>query len=211
MKKLNNNGFVLAETLVVTVFIMTIFTILYNNFFPLIGEYEKREYYDDVDSKYQVFWLKNFAQHSDFQFPNLAASNGFAEYNITKDTDYDNDDDNAANDNDDVNNRFCALFKASAKTQKQMCLEFCRQANVDKIVLTNYNITNYKSSVSDEDGWGDYINYLPNYKNPSLNGAKYRVIARFKRQKEDQEILATDTNKEDYFYAYSTIEVNRNA
>ena len=47
--KLNKKGFVLAETLVVAVFMATIFTIIYVNFYPLIGEYEKREVYDDVD------------------------------------------------------------------------------------------------------------------------------------------------------------------
>ena len=51
MLKFNNKGFVLAETLVVTVFLMVIFGMLYSNFYPLIGEYEKRETYDDVDSK----------------------------------------------------------------------------------------------------------------------------------------------------------------
>ena len=51
MKKINNKGFVLAETLVVTVFLMVLFTMIYSNFYPLIGEYEKRENYDDVDGK----------------------------------------------------------------------------------------------------------------------------------------------------------------
>ena len=53
--KLNKKGFVLAETLVVAVFMATIFTIIYVNFYPLIGEYEKREFYDDLDSKYDIY------------------------------------------------------------------------------------------------------------------------------------------------------------
>ena len=56
-KKLNNGGFVLVETLIVSVFVMSIFSILYNNFFPLMGEYEKREVYVDVDAKYATFWI----------------------------------------------------------------------------------------------------------------------------------------------------------
>ena len=40
-KKSNNKGFILVETLIVSVFIMAIFSILYTNFFPLIGEYER--------------------------------------------------------------------------------------------------------------------------------------------------------------------------
>ena len=51
MIKNNEKGFVLAETLVVSVFIMTIFTLMYVNFYPLMAQYEKREFYDDLDSK----------------------------------------------------------------------------------------------------------------------------------------------------------------
>ena len=60
--KLNKKGFVLAETLVVAVFMATIFTIIYVNFYPLIGEYEKRENYDDLDSKYDIYRLKRLEQ-----------------------------------------------------------------------------------------------------------------------------------------------------
>ena len=63
MKK-NNNGFVLVETLVVTVFVMAIFSVIYVNFYPLAGEYERREFYDDVDSKYETYWIKRFIQGS---------------------------------------------------------------------------------------------------------------------------------------------------
>ncbi len=73
MKKnrLNNKGFVLAETLVVTVFLMILFSMLYTNFYPLIGEYEKRENYDTVDGKYAVFWLKRMIEDKSY---NLLAS-----------------------------------------------------------------------------------------------------------------------------------------
>ena len=66
MKKLNNNGFVLAETLVVTVFLMVIFSMIYSNFYPLIGEYEKREVYDDVDGKYSIYWIKKLIEDSSY-------------------------------------------------------------------------------------------------------------------------------------------------
>ena len=188
MKKLDNKGFVLAETLVVTVFIMTIFTILYNNFFPLIGEYEKREHYDDVDSKYQVFWLKNFAQHSNFQFPNLASSNGYKEYNSSND--------------------FCKFTGENANTQIEMCKQYFQSAGVKKVYLSTYNISNLKNNIEDTGGFSDYINYLPTYKNPSLNGARYRVIASFKRKIEVQN---TSSEDEDYYYSYATIEVKRDA
>ena len=58
MKK-NNKGFVLVETLVVTVFVAAVFSVIYINFYPLIGEYERRDFYDDLDSKYGAYWVKS--------------------------------------------------------------------------------------------------------------------------------------------------------
>lgn len=62
MKKLDNKGFVLSETLVVSVFLMVLFTMIYTNFYPLIGEYEKRENYDDADGKYLAYWIKKIIE-----------------------------------------------------------------------------------------------------------------------------------------------------
>lgn len=73
LKKLNNKGFVLAETLVVTVFLMVIFTMIYSYFYPLIGEYEKRENYDDIDSIYAIYWLKRVIEDSSY---NIAGNSG---------------------------------------------------------------------------------------------------------------------------------------
>ena len=58
MKNLNNRGFGLVETLIVSVFVMGIISLVFVNFYPLIGEYEKREVYDDVDGKYAAYWMK---------------------------------------------------------------------------------------------------------------------------------------------------------
>ena len=66
MRKLDNKGFVLAETLVVTVFLMILFTMVYSNFYPLIGEYEKRETYDDVDGKYVAYWIKKLIENGSY-------------------------------------------------------------------------------------------------------------------------------------------------
>lgn len=66
MKKLNQKGFALAETLIVTVFLMVLFGMIYSSFFPLIGEYEKREVYDDIDGKYSVYWIKRMIESSEY-------------------------------------------------------------------------------------------------------------------------------------------------
>ncbi len=69
MKKINSSGFVLAETLIVSVFLMVIFAMLYSSFMPLVGEYEKRETYDDVDGKYAVYWIKRMIEDDSYSIP----------------------------------------------------------------------------------------------------------------------------------------------
>ena len=74
MKKLNRKGFILAETLVVSVFLMVMFTMIYSNFFPIIGEYEKRENYDDVDGKYTAYWIKKMIESDGYNLDSVSAS-----------------------------------------------------------------------------------------------------------------------------------------
>lgn len=76
MKKFSNKGFVLAETIIVAVFMVTIFSALYTNYFPLMANYEKREYYDDLDSKYIAFWLKYMIQDPAYEMDNCTSSDG---------------------------------------------------------------------------------------------------------------------------------------
>ena len=88
MKKINSSGFVLAETLVVTVFLMTIFAMLYSSFLPLVGEYEKRENYDNVDGKYAVYWIKRMIEDSSYHIPctasnNLIKTKGYVRFNCS--------------------------------------------------------------------------------------------------------------------------------
>ncbi|MBR2828542.1 MAG: hypothetical protein IKE70_04865, partial [Bacilli bacterium] len=78
----NEKGFVLAETLMVCVFLLIIFGMIYTNFYPIIGEYEKRETFDDVEAKYSVFWIKKIIEDSSY-VPNSTdqsnySTNGFA-------------------------------------------------------------------------------------------------------------------------------------
>lgn len=84
MKKINSSGFVLAETLIVTVFLMVIFSMIYSSYFPLVGEYEKRENYDNVDGKYAVYWLKRMIEDPSYNIPssksNYIKNNGYIRF-----------------------------------------------------------------------------------------------------------------------------------
>ena len=186
MIKLNNKGFVMAETLVVAVFIMVIFGIMYNNYYPLIGEYERREVFDDIDSKYAAFWVKRFIQHSSY---NLSSAD------IDSGTGYVRFDCNMIND----------------EHRKTMCNRLTTELEISSDVhgltayITKYNLTEFKALVkADENyetfsgGFHDYVEYLPIFKMDSLNFANYSVVLEFHRKKNEND-----------FYSYSTIEVKK--
>ena len=218
MKKFNNKGFVLAETLVVTVFVMSIFTLLYVNFFPLLGEYAKREFYDDIDSKYDVYWLKRMIQNSamlsdtTFNAKTLQVSN----------------------------NRYAEITCNDFESQYQgMCKEYINMlvatdpndhSNTDevnknkliRIYLTNYKLGNkqnpelsFKQLVKNDSesdnprfstNFHDYVSYLPNYEtNASPNGAWYRIIVEFRRKID----VNSNSDDDNLYYTFSTIEINR--
>ena len=55
----NKKGFVMTETLVVTVFLVTIFTFIYISIIPLIGTYEdKIEREGDIDILYKLYHIR---------------------------------------------------------------------------------------------------------------------------------------------------------
>ena len=188
MKKLNSKGFVMTETLVVAVFIMGIFGIMYNNYYPLIGEYERREVFDDVDSKYGAFWIKRFIQHNSYDLSaaqkNTINNNGYVLFSCSN-----------------INNDY----------RKTMCNKLLKELEVKdynvqpKVYITKYNLETFKNNVAADTnyatfsgGFSDYVNFLPLYRVPSLNDAEYRVLIEF------------DRNKNGLNYTtYATIEVKK--
>ncbi len=154
MIKNNRKGFVLAETLVVTVFLMWIFTMIYTNFYPLMGEYEKRETYDDVDGKYDVFWLKRMIEDSSYQISvdkivNLA-ERGYARFEC---------DDVAS---DDEKREICKNMV------KALQVEGCdKRGNNCEIFITPYRIGNGNDKSGDV--WFKKTVKLDDYKNYNEN------------------------------------------
>ena len=65
---MNKKGFVLAETLVVILFVVIIFTLLYTSAVPLLGRYNVLSYYDDLDTTYDVYrYKKLFESDSNYK------------------------------------------------------------------------------------------------------------------------------------------------
>lgn len=191
MKKMNQKGFVLAETIVVAVFIMTLFTILYNNFYPLMGEYEKREYYDDIDTKYAAYWFKNIVQDVDYDL-NIAEINSSKAYTEFR----------------------CDNINYYATSKRATCERMYNggesKISVNKAVITKYETTEFKNAMLGttefRDGFKDYMISSPDYTSGSINGAKYRLIIELHNQANEND--DNDDNDND-FYTYSSIEVKK--
>ncbi len=182
LQKQKRNGFALAETVVVSVFVMAIFSMIYTNFYPLMGEYERRETYDDVDSKYASYWIKRLIQSDDFIFSTTTKNNINGSTAYQKIT---------------CNNTY---FKGD---KINLCNQLYQSFGVKNVYLITYNTQKFRTKVTSNPssfsaGLEEYVLYLPNYSSPSLNNAKYRIIVEYQRTKDDND-----------YYAYSTIEVKR--
>lgn len=220
MKKFSNKGFVLAETIVVAVFMVTIFSALYSNYFPIMANYEKREYYDDLDSKYTAFWLKYMMQDSSYEV-NLTSITGsnytFFDCNNVKDSYKNKACRRLVIEAGLVDNPFC---KTTANTK-------CADENKETsryfnpllpnntamdlkyvAIITPYRLDLFKGNLIPDnplytnisDGMIDYINSLPDYTKESSTGAKYRLII---------ELYDNRERERPPLYKYATIEVSK--
>lgn len=170
MKMLNKKGFVLVETLIVTAFVVTLFIIVYQNIIPYVGEYEKMDSYDDVDSVYASNLMKNLI---------------LKEANLEYIDDY-------------LNSHTYIDITDCSNTSIYKDLNYCSKlknalsiTNDDYILITNYDISNFRDEVKQNDffdsgklsNFRSYINSVSNVdsfynssdKKNNLNG-KYRLF-----------------------------------
>lgn len=159
-KIVNKKGFMLVETLIVSVFILTIFSLLYTNIVPLVGEYERLKNYDTVEATYITYWGREIALKG---LPNSV-------YDEVKTKGF-----------KDISD--CSLYKDNNAIYD--CNAYKAVNSIDKIYLTTYNLTKIKAEVDRnvyKRDFIEYIKYLPTYskntfKTPS-NGY-YRVIVEY--------------------------------
>lgn len=212
IKKLKNNkGFVLAETLVVATIVASIFMIIFLNYYPLIGEYEVRETYDDLDSKYGAYWIKKMIQDGSYPSSRMPSGNSMVEFKCSYIT-------------EDAKKTACYEMLRDLEVSCDVAstlnkIELCKMNNdtpAPHIYITSYviNDTVRNAFNSKGDGLKDYVNSLPKYdRAASLNSATYRVIVEYYRHRfdtflynTDQDEIIEDTND---YPTYATIEVKK--
>ncbi len=169
MKMLNKNGFVFVETLIVTIFVVTLFIMVYQNIVPNIGEYEKMVSYDDVDSVYASNLMKQvILKYADLNYVDEYLNNhtyidmtNCSNKSLYRDEDY------------------CVKIKNNLSITDE-----------DYVFITKYDITNFREEVKENDffdsgklsNFRGYVNQLPNVDSfynqqgtKNVNG-KYRLF-----------------------------------
>lgn len=217
----NKKGFVLVETLVVTVFVMTVLTLLLVNYTPAISEFQRREYSDDVDSKYDLYWVRRMVQSNAFLsdsrwnsihnrlYSDDETATAKTYYQIKK-TDFVSS----------YQNIFEKLMEnigvAKSGTNYMLYLTKYSLASPKYEKINNHDVKKgnfFKDYLLSNSNYGrgmdadfvEYIAHMPDYSNMSMNYAEYRLIAKFKRKIDPN--LADETNN--IYYTYATIEVIR--
>lgn len=126
MKK-NNNGFMLAETLIVTVFVAGVLIYLYMQFTNLSNAYDESYIYNSVEGLYALEDVKEYIE-KDSQFTKYLLENIETQKYI------------------DITD--CSVF-----TDQKYCLKLLKVENIDKIFVTTNSIpkeqiTKYNESFS---------------------------------------------------------------
>ena len=123
MKKVNNKGFVLLETLVVTIFISGVLIFLFSQFSSLSRSYEESYKYNKVDG---IYALNNISKYilDDWELYNKIDNNTDDYINITD----------------------CSIF-----TNVDYCKKLFEYENIDTILVTKNNFDKEKIVDYDDD------------------------------------------------------------
>ena len=202
------NAFAMAELLAVSIVILLIFTVLFSNYLPLVGEYETRLSYNDVTSQYAAHYIRK-------EYKNWLEGKGYYEFggNETQVT--------RENQLGINSNAFTTVYKENS-SESQTIYNICNSSNneggckknikaiiedygIEEIIITNYKLGNpndtakkyVKNTYEKKDGLlKKYIDYLPNYEKSIYTG---------KTEDEDSDQLYRIIMKTKYGYATTPI------
>ncbi len=160
MKKLNNRGFLLVETVIVSVFVLTIFMLIFQNSVPMIDEYRQRIRYDDVDSVYDINLFRRLLISSENYSTVLKQVNNEGYMNVG-----------------DCNNRM--IYNSSETYNLCNNLKTYLEMNngESRVYLTKWNIPD--SLIERENlprGFLEYVKYIKKQDEGITGPATYRLI-----------------------------------
>lgn len=163
IKKINNKGFMLAETLIVSIFVLSVFSMLCINILPLIADYETEQKYNTVEATYNTHWARKIIL------------DGLGEDYFTK-----------VIDNGYLDVTSCILY--TRNNMEDWCGNYVATNEISKIYLTTYSLNKFKNIVKNSTAYKrefkDYVEYLPTYSKNSTkvnNHNYFHVIIEYNK------------------------------
>lgn len=168
MRNLNNKGFLMVETVIVSIFVLAIFILVYRNSIPMVSMYQNRKRYDDIDSVYNVNLFRNLIIRDGYIYKSIidkVDKEGYV----------------------DITN--CEVFKENIEIY-DTCINLKRMIGIedfdgvnkdDKIFVTNWDLSikgtkgSLLSNSTLNRGMLEYVKYL-NEQGEKEKSYNYRVI-----------------------------------
>lgn len=170
MRKINNRGFFLSETLIVATVVTAVVTLLYVTVIGILNNYNKRSYYNNVSSLYAADNIRTLMYNKGIDyFKEKLGVNKY--YSVTcndfSDPTYPGEEElcNYVFNYGQVNNEIGSII-------------------IDRVIFTNYDITplrGFSDSVITEGTTTDYISTIPIV----TNTGDYRIIVILKERNMD--------------------------
>ncbi len=183
-KNSKKNGFVLVETLIVSVFMMTLLSLLYANISPVIAEYRRRTYYDSVENKYVAHWARKMILDKGKEDIQALLTND-QDFNCTGNI----EEGESGSDTSVAQVLYCNIKEKGYQdlsdcdnyTDVTFCENFKRVNDIYRIYLVGYKLKTLQEKIEDDTRFKndraikDYVKVLPEYPDaPTVN--TYRVI-----------------------------------
>lgn len=159
---MKNKGFVLVETIVTAVFVLGLFTFLVANIIPLVGDYDREENYDTVETIYDLHTIRKMILKSD-----PAKVRSLLELPSNDDLAY------AIYDGSDI----CIFLSNENYCKKLLSRNYL---DVRKIIITDYTISDkfIEKSASFDRVMREYIKVMTRYTNASSSSSHYEYERR---------------------------------
>lgn len=153
MKKMKNLGFMLAETLIVSVVVMGVLIVMYVQFNNINKNYNLTFNYNSANNLYSVKNINDYLLTEDLS--NIKKSLGNNLYI-------------------DITN--CSL---SYYSETYYCQNLYELLNVKQILFTNEDVTRLKANISENNDLSEEMKSFINYIYPEKLVDKYRLIVEF--------------------------------
>ena len=233
-KKLNKKGFAMVETLICAVMVIGMVSVLYNLIIPLVGSSSSRANYDDLDTKYIAYYIKEMIETDSSSVNDITdltnspyATNCGNTCKIYKTrTKRCENEACSADSNGEIKyidvptqftsdihftnkNELCEFLDSTklTKNNRYFCNQYVNASHITNMYLLDYDTSNFKKFIASSKAFSRSLKEYVKYM-PSHSAATGDKKNNYLRLIVEVEHEAT-TEFGDKYYTYSSIEVKK--